>query len=398
MHFVTLLAGLTLGQGPVVTPVPSVLTTPAPVEVGPASEPVPPGDRGLVMSLLDQTRAGAWMERERLTVSGWTDLSFTPSTASRDQLPMGFNYRANDFLLQQNWLRIDRAIDPQSGSPSFGYRFDTILPGSDYRFTQARGLWDGQFGRYGIDPVQFYGEAYLPGVGQGLSVKLGRFFAPFGVESIAAPDTPLASRAYTFIYNPFTQTGLLGTLKVNDRWSIKSGITTGNDMFIDPASSPYFVGGFVWSPDGGDTSIDFTTILGSGRFNTREDFHNPQIFDLVLSWKLTERTTWKLDILYGFTNDVPGVGFANWYGIVNYLIHDRTDQLATTGRLEFFDDRQGQRTGTSGLYTAITAGLAYKPQPWLWLRPEVRLDHNENRPFEGKPTLFTAALDVLLRW
>ena len=246
--------------------------------------------------------------------------------------------------------------------------------------------------------MQFYGEAYLPGVGQGLSVKLGRFFAPFGVESIAAPDTPLASRAYTFIYNPFTQTGLLGTLKVNDRWSIKSGITTGNDMFIDPASSPYFVGGFVWSPDGGDTSIDFTTILGSGRFNTREDFHNPQIFDLVLSWKLTERTTWKLDILYGFTNDVPGVGFANWYGIVNYLIHDRTDQLATTGRLEFFDDRQGQRTGTSGLYTAITAGLAYKPQPWLWLRPEVRLDHNENRPFEGKPTLFTAALDVLLRW
>ena len=102
MHFVTLLAGLTLGQGPVVTPVPSVLTTPAPVEVGPASEPVPPGDRGLVMSLLDQTRAGAWMEGERLTVSGWIDLSFTPSTASRDQLPMGFNYRANDFLLQQN--------------------------------------------------------------------------------------------------------------------------------------------------------------------------------------------------------------------------------------------------------------------------------------------------------
>ncbi|MFO0687429.1 MAG: outer membrane beta-barrel protein [Myxococcota bacterium] len=398
MHFLELLVGLTLGLGPVDVPASSVSELPAAIEVGPAPEPVPSGDRGLLMSLLERTRVGAWMERERLTVSGWTDLSFTPSTASRNQLPMGFNYLANDFLLQQNWLRIDRAIDPESNLPSFGYRFDTILPGSDYRFTQARGLWDAQSGRYGIDPVQFYGEAYFPGVGQGASMKLGRFFAPYGVESIAAPDTPLASRSYTFIYNPFTQTGLLGALKLNDRWSIKSGITTGNDVFIDPASSPYFVGGVVWTSDDGDTSIDFTTILGSGRFNAGENFHNPQIFDVVLTRRLTERTTWKLDALYGFTNDVPGIDFANWYGIVNYLIHDWTDQLATTLRLEFFDDCQGQRTGTSGLYTAITAGQAYKLKPWLWLRPEVRLDHSNHRPFDGKSTLFTAGLDVLIRW
>jgi hypothetical protein len=158
------------------------------------------------------------------------------------------------------------------------------------------------------------------------------------------------------------------------------------------------VGGFVWSPDGGDTSVDFTTILGSGRFDVRENFHNPQIFDVVLTRRLTERSAWKLEALYGFTHNVPGVGFANWYGIVNYLIHDWTDRLATTGRIEFFDDCQGYLTGTSGLYTAVTAGLAYKPKPWLWLRPEVRLDHNSNRPFEGKPTLFTADLDVLVRW
>jgi hypothetical protein len=55
-------------------------------------------------------------------------------------------------------------------------------------------------------------------------------------------------------------------------------------------------------------------------------------------------------------------------------------------------------TGTSWLYTAITAGLAYRPKPWLWYRPEVPLDHNKNRPFEGKPNLFTASLDAILRW
>ena len=109
MHFLELLVGLTLGLGPVDVPASSVSELPAAIEVGPAPEPVPSGDRGLLMSLLERTRVGAWMERERLTVSGWTDLSFTPSTASRNQLPMGFNYLANDFLLQQNWLRIDRA-------------------------------------------------------------------------------------------------------------------------------------------------------------------------------------------------------------------------------------------------------------------------------------------------
>ena len=338
------------------------------------------------------------MERDRLTVSGWTEFSFTASSASRSHLPMGFNFAANEFLLQQNWLRVDRAIAPDSGTPSFGYTIDLILPGSDYRFTRPRGLWEGQSGRHGIDPVQFYAEAYVPDVGQGLNVKLGRFFAPYGAESIAAPETPFVSRSYTFIYNPFTQTGLLGELRLDDQWSIKGGLTAGNDVFIDRASSAYFVGGFVWTSDDGEESLDFTTILGNGRFDAGEDFHNPQIFSLVFSRKLSEQTDWRFDALYGFTREVPGIGFANWYGLVNYLIDNQTQRLSRTGRLEFFDDSQGHLTGTPGLYTAATVGLAYRPASRLWLRPELRLDHHGGRPFEGRTTLLTAGFGLLVRW
>ena len=64
-----------------------------------------------------------------------------------------------------------------------------------------------------------------------------------------------------------------------------------------------------------------------------------------------------------------------------------------------FDDVQGQRTGSRGAYTAATAGLLYKPAPYLWLRPELRYDSNaDSRPFEGRPGLFTAAADVVVRW
>jgi hypothetical protein len=346
-----------------------------------------------------------WLDDRKMTAGGWTAVSFTPSSARRDQSPMGFNYRANDFLLQQNWLRVERPVDDKSDEPTFGFRSDWILPGSDYRFNIARGLWDGQLtdsngrpNRYGIDPAQFYGEAQLPAVGRGLNLKFGRFLAPYGVENVAAVDTPLASRSYTFIYNPFTQTGLLGTLKLNDAWSVKNGVVLGNDVFIDPAASPYYVGGFRYAPEGGTTTFDFTAIVGSGRFDRAEQFHNPQVFDVVVVRKLTDRTTWTLEGLYGFTRGVPGVGFANWYGVVNYLAHTWTDELTTTARLEFFDDAQGQRTGFAGLYTAATLGVAYKPAKWLWLRPEVRVDHNDARPFEGKPVLFTAGLEAILRW
>ena len=43
-----------------------------------------------------------------LEISGWTELSMTAGTAGGDHRPMGFNYQSNEFLLQQNWLRVDR--------------------------------------------------------------------------------------------------------------------------------------------------------------------------------------------------------------------------------------------------------------------------------------------------
>lgn len=358
---------------------------------------------GWLMQSLAGTRTGCWLNAHQTTISGWTNASFTGSSASQQQLPMGFNYRANEFLLQQNWLRIDRPLDTDAAS--WGYRADLILPGSDYRFTVARGLMDsqltandGQPNTYGIDPVQFYAQWYVPEIGQGLEIKAGRFFAQYGVESIDASINALASRSYTFIYNPFTHTGAVTTLKLNEDWSVQNGIATGSDIFIDSAANPTYLGSIKWAPKDGKASALFAVILGNGQYDQREQFNNPQIFDLVLTYKLSEKLNWTGEALYGFTNDVPGIGYAHWYGLVNYLTYQFSDKVSGTTRLEFFDDIQGQRTGTAGLYTAATAGFTYKPQSWLWVRPEVRVDHNDNRPFSGDATLLTAAFDLLIRW
>ena len=96
---------------------------------------------------------------------------------------------------------------------------------------------------------------------------------------------------------------------------------------------------------------------------------------------------------------MPGIGNADWLGLVNYLTYGFTPRLSGTTRLEFFDDFQGQRTGFAGLYTAFTAGLSFRPRKDIILRPEIRYDYNEeSRPFEGKHGLFTATADLILRW
>jgi len=381
---------------------------PEPVpEVSPAPAAPAPPDRWLFMRALQGTWPGWELDSRRTQLTGWTDVSFTASSDRISNLPMGFNWRANDALLQQNWLRFERTvITSGTTEPTFGFRFDTILPGADYRFTLARGIWDsqltanhGQPNLYGIDPIQFYGEAYFPTIGRGTDVKVGRVFCQYGVEANDAVSNALFSHAYTFIYDPFTHTGAMATTKLTDAWSFQLGMMLGDDIFIDAADNPTLMASVKWAPPDGLNSVLYSVIIGSGRFDQVHNFHNPEIFDLVYTHKFSTRLNYSFESLYGFTTHVPGIGFANWLGVLNYLTRDLTPRLSGTVRVEFFDDFQGQRTGFAGLYTAITTGLSFRPRKDIIIRPELRYDDNWNsRPFENKHGLFTAATDLILRW
>jgi hypothetical protein len=177
------------------------------------------------------------------------------------------------------------------------------------------------------------------------------------------------------------------------------GAVTGPDVFFDPAASPYALVGLEWAPPEGRNNIHLCALLGSGRFNEQEQFHNPNILDGVWVHTLNSRLTYTLEGLFGWETNVPEIGTATWFGVVQYLTHQITPRLNGTTRLEFFDDIDGSRTGFKGLYTALTAGLNFRPCPELTFRPELRFDYNgESAPFEGKHGLFTAELDVILHW
>jgi hypothetical protein len=401
-------------------------------------EPAEEDEGSFFMNMLKGTALGEKMEKKRLSVSGWLQFSYTAShNVDVSNQPVVWNDRANRFLMQQAWLRLDKAVDKESKEASWGYRAD-LLFGTDYRFTLPRGTFNdqlknsnGQQNLYGIDPIQYYLEYYMPNVLEGTTLTVGKMFCRFGYESIEGPTSPLLSRSYAFNFAPpFTHHGVMLTSQLNKQLLAEVMLANGNDVTIgDPSEEYRFTGKLAWTSEDEKTTVALGTSVGRGKFNAGDPFapttvgllsenagrNNINVFDLVFTRKVTDDFTYGLEVIYGYQYGVPTTvalptvgsmikndathGTAHWGSVVNYFTYSFNEKTTGIVRAEAFDDFEGQRTGFEGLYTAVTGGLQFKPNNWLMIRPEVRYDYNhESRPFEGKRSLFTAATDLVIRY
>ena len=386
------------------------------------------------MKMLSNTPTGDFMDKNRLSFSGWTEMSFTGSQASVSNLPVTWNDRANRFLLQQQWMRFERTLDTDSKEASWGFRVDT-LAGTDYRFTLMRGLFNQQLlnsagnqNLYGLDLPQAYVNWYLPNLFEGTEIRLGRMFTPWGFESIEGISTPLLSRSYAFNWSPpFTHMALMVAPNFNKNWSAKLMLANGNDVFFDASEELRTVGVVSWISDDKKDNLNFGWSLGRGKFNASAPFNpennglqsepagrnNINTFDLVYSHEFTDKFTYAFEGIFGYQYGVPanipggiikeGVtsGTAHWGSFAQYFIYKWDEKLSSIIRAELFDDMEGQRTGYEGLYEAVTVGVQYKPKPWLWFRPEIRYDYNGlSKAFNNgtQHGLLTAATDMIIRW
>ncbi|QDU20111.1 outer membrane beta-barrel protein [Urbifossiella limnaea] len=378
----------------------------APAAEAPAAEePEEAPEKYFLERTIEGTRFGELLNNRGIKIYGWTEMSYSPSTASGSNAPIYMNDRANEFLMNQNYLVVEKTLDTEKDCFQLGWRVDMILPGSDYRTTLPRGIWNSQLTRnnggpelYGIDPFQFYTQAYLPG--SGTTVKLGRFATHVGYELVQAADTPFVSRSYMFQYNPFTHTGVYATTPVGDNWTVGYGLSTGTDTFIDaPTNRLTYLGALKWAPKDGDTTVTANVVVTNPSFVAAENFAHYNFYNLVVTHKLTEKLSYVLDAGYAHMNNAPNVGFTNWYGAANYLSYAHCDNLTSTLRAEVFDDADGFRTGFEGLYTAVTYGLAWKPMTGLMVRPFARYDNNNRtNVWEGNQNLFTGGMDLIVRW
>jgi hypothetical protein len=445
---------MTIAADPKKDAAPMVVEEPKAEEATP-EEPAEEPSKGLFMKAIEGTAFGQTLEERRISISGWTQMSYTGSNYNnRVNLPVVWNDRANEFLLQQHWMRFDKALDTESKSASFGWHVDAIF-GSDYRFMLMRGLFNDQLlnsranfnepggftqNIYGFDLPQFYVNMYAPNLFEGTEFRVGRMYTPWGLESVEGPTSPLLSRSYAFNWcPPFFHMAVAALPKFNKNWSGVYMLANGNDVWIgDDAQEIRFVGATTWKSDDEKTSVTAATSFGRGKFNTGAPFNpatnglqseaagrnNINVFDLVFTHKFNDCFSYGVEAIYGYQTGVPTTAMvgaltaaavsdsptsvtANWWSVAQYFNFQLNEKTSSVFRAEIFDDCDGQRTGYRGTYYAGTFGVQFKPKDWLWIRPEVRYDYNaDSLPFDfqgdagagTKRDIFTFGSDLIIRW
>src|SRR5262249_22937887 len=137
-------------------------------------------------------------------------------------------------VLDQAVLYIERLADTvQTEHIDWGFHL-TAFYGVDYRFTTAKGWLSQQllkFNRqYGFDPLLEYVDIYLPHVASGAIIRFGRNPSVPDIEAQLAPNNYMFSHSLLYSFDPFTQTGILATVKLNNRWLVQAGFSAGNDI------------------------------------------------------------------------------------------------------------------------------------------------------------------------
>ena len=380
-----------------------------------------------LMNLLKDTALGRGMKDSRIDVYGWANASWNWSTSKHSNLPDVYDIVPNAVELDQLVLRVERNPDTaQTDHMDWGFRV-TNMYGMDYRFTVAKGWFDRQLlahnDLYGYDMPELYGLVYVPNVAQGLVLKVGRFISPPDIEAQLAPDNYLFTHSTMFSIDPYTFTGVLAMVKLNDTWSFETGITAGADMAPwSGSASPN--GHFMvrWVSDSNDDSIwAGINSMGDGKF--REDHDNLQHLVGTWSHRFTEKIhtctevyyMWERDALRGGTvnngpvedfggGGGPGVllpGISNELGAVNYTQFGINDRNYISFRNDFLADYKGQRTGYTNYYSSHTLGYVHYFTDYLIVRPEIKYERGYHQAAYDNGTRhdqFSFGVDFILRY
>jgi hypothetical protein len=393
------------------------------------------------------------LEDSPIKIYGWIQNSFTGNTNGNGTTRTNFgvtpNFQANEWMGNQYYLIFENPLE-QEDEINFGFRIDNLF-GNDWSFNYMQGLLNGVFappGSFaGYDPAQFYGEVHLPFITEGgLDVKVGRWYTLAGYEVVPAIGRPLLSVPYMFTFGqPFTHSGVLTTLHVNDRINLYNGAINGWDRFFNERYTWGYIGGFSWTSEDEKTSLAFTTVWGPNQYprflpanqqlyttgyvnipslagvdNPNYSKNDRTLFTTVLTHKWSDKLTQVIETDQGWELNVPGLASniqdgvvqngaaksAQWQSFGNWFLYSFSDKLTGVWRSEVFWDQQGSRTGlTDGTrfvgdrFYEMTLGMIYKPCPWVWFRPEARYDWSQFRPAFTDGTRkeqFTLGFDVIV--
>src|SRR5262249_51691542 len=183
--------------------------------------------RWALMKELQGTWPGDLLDSERIRVYGWVNASGNVSTADHSNSPTSYWLVPNQVELDQLVMRAERQLDTvQTDHIDWGFR-STMVFGTDYRYLVAGGLEPASTELlkhnllYGLDFTEQYVDMYVPWVAQGMIIQVGRWIATPDIETQFAPDNYMGSHSILFTFDTYTQTGVMGTIMLNQQWMIQ---------------------------------------------------------------------------------------------------------------------------------------------------------------------------------
>ncbi|MEA2259128.1 MAG: hypothetical protein QOJ51_1953 [Acidobacteriaceae bacterium] len=341
-------------------------------------------------------------ENARTKIYGWIAPSINFSTSGTNNFPVSYDIFPNKIELNQAVVYVERLPNTvQKSHFDYGYHL-TAFYGIDYRFTTAKDYFSQQllkFNRqYGFDPVLEYVDLYFP-VKEGLNIRIGRFLSVPGIEAQLAPNNYNMTHSLLYTIDPFTDSGIYGTLKVTKQWIVQLGLSAGHDV------AP-------WSDDHRPSAIaclDYSTASNKDNFyacanginSGKYAYNNLQDYDGTWYHKFNAKWHIATEAWYMYERDVPNVAgnvanpvpietgangayckagelrcTAPEYAVVNYLNREVNPKLFVGFRSDLLDDKKGQRTGIPGKYTENTLYATKYIGSTVLFRPELRFDHS----------------------
>ncbi len=356
----------------------------------------------LAMEALEKVGLGDSLSSLGIKLSGWISQSYTfnpHKPENRLNLFRVFDDRSNDYRMNQFSLILERPLT-EGKDFDWGFKVQAIY-GCDSRFIHSSDLpeADSPFTKHTVqvDPTQFFALFRLP-IGQGLTVKMGKYVTTLGYEVIDAPGNSLYSHSYLFGFAiPFTHTGLQLDYQAMETLNVYYGLVRGWDVITtDPNGSFSHMFGMGLKPSE-EVNLLLNVITGP---ETQRENRYRTVVDLVASWQLSNHWSLALnaDVGHEQTPDTKGT---LWWGIAAYATYRWSPAWAATARVEYFrDDTHTRLSGAKDL-TELTLGLdihPFKEFKNLRVRPEIRWDHAvSNKPFDGgsKKDRITLAGDVI---
>ncbi|WP_250623802.1 outer membrane beta-barrel protein [Pinirhizobacter soli] len=375
---------------------------------------------------LSCTSLGKWMDKNRIEVYGWLNASANISSSSHTNFPLSYAVRPNRVEFNQSLFRIERLPDTvQTDHVDWGMHVD-ILYGYDYHFTTMKGVLSNQLlnnhpsdqalgGKiYGVDPMLFYGDIYIPWIAEGMDVRIGRWLSLPDIEAQFSPNNYLLTHSILYTVDPYTQMGVLTTTKLNDNWTVQLGINGSNDVAVwNHDARPSLQACVRWVSSSNNDML----YPCANNFNT-SDYNYNNVQQYVLTWghRFSQDVHMLTEAYRMYGRNVPGygpggtpgvagsaptAGQAQEFGLVNYFNVELNPGNMISFRNEFYNDQDGQRTGYATRYTSHTLGLTHWVSQDLEIRPELRYERSYDEPaYDGgrRSHQASALVDAILHY